>query len=69
MHGCLHSEVFKGKGHFGEVGVDTRIIVQRFFTKLVEVGTGEGWFNYGPVVRCCEHGNESLNSVKNIEYI
>jgi len=27
MHGCLHSEVFKGKGHFGEVGVDSRIIL------------------------------------------
>ena len=31
-----------------------------------EVGTGEGWFECGPVMGCCEHGNETLYSVKKL---
>jgi len=35
MHGWLHSEVLKGRGHFGGLVVDGKIILQPLFTKLV----------------------------------
>ena len=30
MHEWLHSEILKGRSHFGELGVDGRIILQGF---------------------------------------
>jgi len=48
MHGWLHSEILKGRGNFGELGVDGRIIL-RFFAKLImRSGLGRAGSNVDP---------------------
>jgi hypothetical protein len=58
------------RGHWGDPGVDGRIILKWIFRKWgVEVGTGLSWFPIGKGAGTCECGNETSCSIKCGEFL
>jgi len=58
------------RGHWGDPGVDGRIILRRIFRKWdVGVWTGLFWLRIGQVVGCCACGNELSSSIKCREFL
>ena len=58
------------RDHWGDPGVDGRIILRCIFRKWdVGVWTGLGWLRIGTVAGTCECGNEPSGSIKCGEFV
>jgi hypothetical protein len=64
MHAECGQKNLNGREHLEDVGVDGRIlewILGKYGGMCVLDSSGSG---YGPVVGCCEHGNEPSGSIR-----
>jgi len=69
MHRMFWLEYLKGRDHSENLGVDGKVILGWILRKYGrKVWTGFIWFRIGPVVGCCEHGNEPSGSTKGGEF-
>jgi len=59
----------KERDHFKDLCIDRRIILELTLEKMVaRCGPVSSCSGQGPVGGCCEHGNETLGSIKGGEF-
>jgi len=60
----------KGNDHSEDLGIDMRIILDRMFgNRIARCGLESCGLGYGSVASSCQHGNESLDSIKGLEFL
>jgi len=70
MHTKCLWENLKGRDYMGGPDIDERTTLKHLKeTGYQDVRLDSSGSGYGPVVGCCEHGNESSGSMKGIELL
>jgi hypothetical protein len=63
-------ENLNGRDQSEDLDVDGRIILQWILDKqILRLWSGFFWLRLGTVTRCCEHGNETSGSMKDVKLI